>query len=72
MATSEFNRRVTGAWLEDHDPGDRRLLNIGDLENHVHGLGTPEDLDIFRKNERSAIFLETVKKNLHLVGLDHE
>ena len=32
MATSEFNRRVTGAWLEDHDPGDRRFLNIGDLE----------------------------------------
>ncbi len=47
-------------------------INIGDLENHVHGLGTPEDLDIFRKNERSAIFLGTVKNNLHLAGLDHE
>ena len=32
MATSDFNRRVTGAWLEDHDPGDRRFLNVGDLE----------------------------------------
>ena len=32
MATSDLNRRVTGAWLEDHDPGDRRFLNVGDLE----------------------------------------
>jgi homoserine O-acetyltransferase len=23
---------VTGAWLESHDPGDRRFLDIGDLE----------------------------------------
>ena len=29
--SQDKDRRVTGAWLEDHDPGDRRFLNIGDL-----------------------------------------
>ena len=29
---SECNFRVTGAWLEHHDPGDRVFANIGDLE----------------------------------------
>ena len=29
---SESNFRVTGAWLEHHDPGDRVFANIGDLE----------------------------------------
>ncbi|MEY3704649.1 MAG: hypothetical protein RLZZ79_605 [Actinomycetota bacterium] len=26
------NHQVTGAWLESHDPGERRFLKIGDLE----------------------------------------
>ena len=29
---SESNFRITGAWLEHHDPGDRVFANIGDLE----------------------------------------
>ena len=29
---SESSFRVTGAWLEHHDPGDRVFANIGDLE----------------------------------------
>jgi homoserine O-acetyltransferase len=28
---SHVNPAVTGAWLEDHDPGDRQFLKIGDL-----------------------------------------
>ena len=28
---SQVNPAVTGAWLEDHDPGDRQFLKIGDL-----------------------------------------
>ncbi len=28
---SKVNPAVTGAWLEDHDPGDRQFLKIGDL-----------------------------------------
>ena len=28
---SKVNPAVTGAWLEDHDPGDRQFLSIGDL-----------------------------------------
>ena len=30
--STEVNARVTGAWLESHDPGDRVFANIGDLE----------------------------------------
>ncbi|CAB4893757.1 unannotated protein [freshwater metagenome] len=30
--STEVNARVTGAWLEHHDPGDRVFANIGDLE----------------------------------------
>jgi len=30
--SAEVNARVTGAWLESHDPGDRVFANIGDLE----------------------------------------
>ncbi len=30
--STDVNARVTGAWLESHDPGDRVFANIGDLE----------------------------------------
>ncbi len=26
-----INAPVTGAWLEDHAPGDRRFIKIGDV-----------------------------------------
>ncbi|MFZ4064566.1 MAG: homoserine O-acetyltransferase MetX [Candidatus Nanopelagicaceae bacterium] len=29
---SDCNCHITGAWLDSHDPGDRRFLKIGDLE----------------------------------------
>lgn len=29
--SSTIDSRVTGAWLENHDPGERRFLTIGDL-----------------------------------------
>jgi len=28
---SQINAPVTGAWLEDHAPGDRRFIKIGDV-----------------------------------------
>jgi homoserine O-acetyltransferase len=31
LMSQNGERLVTGAWLEDHDPGDRRFLKIGDL-----------------------------------------
>ena len=43
-------------------------FNIGNVESHVHGLGTPEDLEIFIKNRELETYLESVKHNLHLGG----
>ncbi len=31
LLPNNSNYRVTGAWLEGHDPGDRRFIKIGDL-----------------------------------------
>lgn len=47
-------------------------INIGDLENHVHGLGTPEDLDIFKLNEQRFTFLNSVKRNLNVLEVANE
>lgn len=47
-------------------------INIGDLENHVHGLGTPEDLDTFMQNKQSFSFLNSVKENLNILESDNE
>jgi len=32
MRTNNSEHCITGAWLEDHDPGDRLFLKIGDIE----------------------------------------
>lgn len=43
-------------------------FNIGNVENHVHGLGTPEDLEIFSKNSELETYLKSVHHNLQLGG----
>ena len=43
-------------------------FNIGNVENHVHGLGTPEDLEIFSKNSELGTYLKSVHHNLQLGG----
>jgi dTDP-glucose pyrophosphorylase len=43
-------------------------LNIGNVENHVHGLGTPEDLEVFTKNSELGTYLKSVHHNLQLGG----
>jgi hypothetical protein len=43
-------------------------FNIGNVEDHVHGLGTPEDLAIFVKNPDLCTYLKSVHHNLHLGG----
>ncbi len=58
-------------YITDKNPGIS-AINIGDLENHVHGLGTPDDLDIFRKNEQRFAFLRSVKENLNVLEVDNE
>jgi dTDP-glucose pyrophosphorylase len=40
--------------------------HIGDVENQVHGFGTPEDLDIFNNQANLISFLKFVKNNLNL------
>jgi hypothetical protein len=40
--------------------------HIGDVENQVHGFGTPEDLDLFNNQANLISFLKFVKKNLNL------
>ena len=44
-------------------------LNIGNVESQVHGLGTPEDLEIFNNQPDQLDFLKHVKMNLNLGGL---
>lgn len=41
--------------------------NIGDVENQVHGLGTPEDLEIFLNQEELQTYLVQVKRNLGIL-----
>jgi hypothetical protein len=43
-------------------------INIGDVEHQVHGLGTPEDLEIFMQHVRLQDYLHSVEKNLGLSG----
>lgn len=43
-------------------------INIGDVEHEVHGLGTPEDLEIFMQHVRLQDYLHSVEKNLGLSG----
>lgn len=43
-------------------------FNIGNVEDHVHGLGTPEDLEIFTKNSELGTYLKSVHHNLQLGG----
>jgi NDP-sugar pyrophosphorylase family protein len=40
--------------------------NIGDFENHVHGFGTPEDLNMFNNQADLISFIKSVKNNLNL------
>ena len=41
-------------------------FNIGNVESHVHGLGTPEDLEKFITNVELETYLASVKHNLQL------
>jgi dTDP-glucose pyrophosphorylase len=47
-------------------------INIGDVEREVHGLGTPEDLEIFEAHPDLRHFLHSVKTNLGLSGVSLE
>ena len=42
---------------------------VGDIENHVYGLGTPEDLKTFIQSPERSNYLHAVRSNL---GLTHE
>jgi NDP-sugar pyrophosphorylase family protein len=48
------------------DEKDNEIVssNIGDIRTEVHGLGTPEDLEIFIANPNIKMFVEKVFKNL--------
>ena len=46
--------------------------NIGDVEREVHGLGTPEDLEIFQAHPDLKNFSNSVKTNLGLSGVSLE
>ena len=41
-------------------------FNVGNVESEVHGLGTPEDLDIFLGNEEILKYRDRVLTNLRL------
>lgn len=46
--------------------GEISTTNIGDVETEVHGLGTPEDLEIFLSNPNLNIYLQSVRQRLGL------
>jgi NDP-sugar pyrophosphorylase family protein len=47
-----------------NDGGDVATYNVGNVEEDVHGLGTPEDLAIFLQNSNLASYHEAVCSNL--------
>lgn len=46
--------------------------NVGDVQSQVHGLGTPEDLEIFLNQDSLQDYLKQVKQNLRLLDNSDE
>lgn len=44
--------------------GNVATYNVGNVEEDVHGLGTPEDLDIFLQNSDLPTYHQSVRTNL--------
>ncbi len=50
--------------------GTIETKNIGKLEEQVHGLGTPEDLEIFLRDSKIDSYFKRVKRNLTELNLE--